>query len=110
MKTVYEKIAHKKIPVSDLVNMEQEIIEALNFKLTSNTFYDLAITRIAKDFSASESFSQDLMREIEDVCSCLAKLMCYNYKLVCEFDKETKANTLFKHILKIYSLPHSQLS
>ena len=31
IKTVFEKIAHKKIPMAELVEMERKIVEALNF-------------------------------------------------------------------------------
>ena len=31
MKTIYDKIAHKKIPIAELVDMEKKIVEALNF-------------------------------------------------------------------------------
>ena len=31
IKTVFEKIAHKKIPMAELVEMERKIVETLNF-------------------------------------------------------------------------------
>jgi hypothetical protein len=79
MKTVFDKIAHKKISTYELIEMEQRIVEALNFEIVTATFYDLAITKIARHLTDTDSYSESLMKEIEDICSCLAKFMCYNY-------------------------------
>ena len=64
MKTIYDKIAHKKIPVVDLVSMEKKIIETLNFSLTSSTFFDLAMTRIVRRLNESGAYSRDLLKEV----------------------------------------------
>ena len=53
IKTVYDKIAHRKIAMADLVEMEKKILEALNFSLNSSTFFDLAMLRVAKHLSRS---------------------------------------------------------
>ena len=62
MKTIYDKIAHKKIPIVDLVSMEQKILETLGFKLNSSTFYDLAMTRLARHLDRTESYSPELLK------------------------------------------------
>ena len=54
LKTVYEKIAHKKIPMEDLVEMEERITKNLDFKLNSWTFFDLAMLKITHYFNAVE--------------------------------------------------------
>ena len=110
MKTIFDKIAHKKIPVSELVNMEKKIVETLNFCLTSSTFFDLAMTRIVKQLCRTDTYSAELVKDIEDVCSCLAKYMSYNYTMVCLFDKKTLANTLSNFVLSIYKLDRPSAS
>lgn len=57
MKTVYDKIAHKKISIYELVEMEQRIVEALNFEIVTATFYDLAITKVIRHLTDTESYS-----------------------------------------------------
>lgn len=104
IKTIFDKIAHKKIPISDLVAMEKKIVEALDFCLTSSTFFDLAMTRIVKELSHRGEYSTDLIKDMEDVCSCLAKFMAYNYTLICSFPKEVLADTLCNFTLGIHKL------
>ena len=108
IKTIFDKIAHKKIPISDLVAMEKKIVEALNFCLTSSTFFDLAMTRIAKQLYNRGEYSTDLMKDMEDVCSCLAKFMSYNYSLICSFKKDILADTLCNFTLGIYKLENGR--
>lgn len=59
IKTIYDKIAHKKIPVADLVNMEKNIISALDFKLVSSTAFDLAVTRLSRLICRKKDCSDD---------------------------------------------------
>lgn len=63
-KTVYEKIAHKKIPVSELIEMERKICEALNFSLTTATFFDLACSKLAMALTTSKSYSSSKIKEM----------------------------------------------
>lgn len=104
MKTIFDKIAHKKIPIVDLVNMEKKIVETLDFCLTSSTFFDLAMTRICRHLCAIGAYDPELLREMEDVCSCLGKFMTYNYAIGCEFSKEAMANTLCNFVLSIFKI------
>ena len=46
IKTVYEKIVHKKIDRKDLIEMENRMISKLDYKLDSWTFYDLALLKL----------------------------------------------------------------
>lgn len=49
IKTVYEKIVHKKIDRDSLVNMEMQIFDVLDHKVNSWTFFDLAILKITQN-------------------------------------------------------------
>jgi len=46
IKTVYDKIVHKKIEKKDLIQMEAKMIEKLGFKLNIWSFYDLALLKL----------------------------------------------------------------
>jgi hypothetical protein len=102
MNTVHDKITHKKISVLELVEMEHRITSALNFELVSASFYDLAVTRIARHLAENDLYSEALMKEIEEVCSCVAKLICYNYELVSLHSKDTLVLALGNYVLDIY--------
>jgi hypothetical protein len=46
IKTVYDKIVHKKIEKRDLVEMEARMAEKLGFTLNIWSFYDLAMLKL----------------------------------------------------------------
>lgn len=46
IKTIYEKIVHKKIDRKELVDMEHKIAAKLDFQLNTWTFYDIAVMKI----------------------------------------------------------------
>lgn len=46
IKTVYDKIVHKKIEKKDLVEMEARMAEKLGFTLNIWSFYDLAVLKL----------------------------------------------------------------
>ena len=84
--------------------MENKIAQQLDFCLVSSTAYDLAMIKIARHLTEMESYSDSLMKEIEEICSCLGKFICYNYELVSSYDKETMSTTLANYALEIYKL------
>ena len=63
-KTVYQKIAHKKITIPELVAMEQKISETLNFNLVTSTFFDSACAKIVMALTSSKCYSSLKMKEI----------------------------------------------
>lgn len=46
IKTVYEKIVHKKIDRRDLVEMEARMVQKLGFVLNCWSFYDIALFKL----------------------------------------------------------------
>ena len=46
VKTVFEKIVHKKIDKRELVEMEARIVKKLDFKVEIWSFYDLAVLKL----------------------------------------------------------------
>jgi hypothetical protein len=53
IKTVFEKIGHRKLPMEDLVSMEEQIMKKLDYRLNSWTFFDLAMLKLS-EFHAYE--------------------------------------------------------
>jgi cyclin A len=51
IKTIYEKIVHKKISKDALIEMERKIFDALDHKVNCWTFFDLALLKVADQFS-----------------------------------------------------------
>lgn len=84
IRTVFEKIAHKKIHMQDLINMEAKISKVLNFELITSTVYDLACLKIVEYLRSERLYDalEGSLKEIEGVLSCLGKYMVYNYDLV----------------------------
>lgn len=44
------------------------------------------------------------MKEMEAVCSCLSKFICYNYEMMCEFDKKVIAGCLAEYVLEMFKV------
>ena len=60
--------------------------------------------KIARHLTEMESYSDSLMKEIEEICSCLGKFICYSYDLVSSYDKETLSLALANYALEVYKL------
>lgn len=54
---VYEKIGHRKIPLSKLTAVEADILETIGYKLNMWTFFDIATISIS-------SFQNDSMLQV----------------------------------------------
>lgn len=48
LRTAFERIAHKKIPMAELVEMEAKIMSALNFNLNSWSFFDFITLKLTQ--------------------------------------------------------------
>ena len=51
IKTIYEKIVHKKIAKEALIEMESKIFKVLDHKVNSWTFFDLALLKVSDQFT-----------------------------------------------------------
>jgi hypothetical protein len=54
IKTAYEKIGHRKLPLQELISIEHGIMEQLGYKLNSWTLFDIAMLRISNYLAAEE--------------------------------------------------------
>jgi len=50
IKTVFEKIAHRKLSLNDLLATEARITEKLDYRLNSSTFFDFACIKLTTFF------------------------------------------------------------
>lgn len=106
VKTVFDKIAHRKIPMSELIGMEAKISQVLGFELTTFTVYDLACLKLI-DYLIKEDLYDSLctsMKEIEDVLAYLGKHLVYNYDLICQYDKNIQAKALCSLVLDAFKI------
>lgn len=63
IKTVYEKIAHRKLGLGELVQTEERIMRMLECKLNSWTFFDVAMLRLAI-FSGQSDEERGVLRPL----------------------------------------------
>ena len=62
IKTVYDKIVHKKIEKKDLVDMEARMTDKLGFTLNIWSFYDLAMLKLHQNWQAK---NEEAIKTIE---------------------------------------------
>jgi hypothetical protein len=100
MKMVYEKIAHKKLPIEKIKSLEMDILRVINYRIAAPTSLDflkaylkqvLNIGKCGKSFSKdkkeesasnaplNESNSESLL--IEKMSLYLAKMALHDYEL-----------------------------
>ena len=52
------------------------------------------MVRIVKQLTRRGLYTPETVKDVEEVCACLAKFMLYNYTIICSFKKEVLADTL----------------
>ena len=78
IKTVYDKIVHKKIDKKEIVDMECRIAHKLGFVLNAWSFYDLALLKLHEHWQAK---NEEVIKEIEELCNLIGKFVVFNYEL-----------------------------
>ena len=86
IRTVFEKIVHRKIEKRELVEMEGRISKALDFELGNTDFYDLATVRLYQHF---EGKNEEVLKEIEQLCEYIGKFIVFNYELYAHYSPQT---------------------
>lgn len=64
IRTVYEKIAHKKLPLEELIETEGRIMKVLEYKLNTWSFFDLAMLKITIFANQTEE-ERKFLKEID---------------------------------------------
>jgi hypothetical protein len=106
IKTVYEKIVHKKIDRTQLVEMEARIADKLDFILNAWTFYDLALFKLHQH---SNSKNEESLKQIEDLCHIIAKFVVFNYELYGHYSISVLAEALLRAACRVYGSDKAKL-
>ena len=64
IKTVFEKIAHRKLSLNDILVTEANIIHKLDYKLNAFTFYDLACIKLSVYFYSDKRILHKVDRNV----------------------------------------------
>ena len=64
IRTVFEKIAHKKLALEELIETEGRIMKVLDYKLNTWSFFDLAMLKISLFANQSEG-ERKYLKEID---------------------------------------------
>lgn len=101
IKTIYEKIVHKKISKEALIETEKKMFDTLDHRVNCWTFFDLALLKVSDQFSHD---NVELKNNVEEVMSFISKFILYDYELYLKYDMETFAKVLAKIATKICGL------
>lgn len=107
IKTVYDKIVHKKIEKKDLVEMEARMADKLGFTLNIWSFYDLAVLKLHQNWQAK---NEEALKTIEEFCQHIAKFVVFNYELYGHYSTQVLAQALLRAACKIYGSQRSRLA
>jgi hypothetical protein len=99
VKTVYEKIVHKKIDKRELVEMEARLVEKLDFALNVWSFYDLAVLRLHEGCPLR---NEEVLREIELLCEYIGKFVVFNYELFSHYDGVVLSDAVLRAALRVF--------
>lgn len=64
LRTVFERIAHKKIPTDELLETEFRIMQVLDFKLNSWSFFDLVTLKLTQYVHEETKPSRQVLGEL----------------------------------------------
>lgn len=99
IKTVYDKIVHKKIDKKEIINVEARIAEKMDFVLNVWSFYDLAIFKLHESCQAK---NDEMVKDIEELCGVIGKFVMFNYELYGHYSISVLSDALLKAAYKVY--------
>lgn len=109
LKTVYEKIAHRKLNADVIRQKESEFLEAFNFNVVGATLYD-AITVCLYIVDNELHLPAKAFSQLEQLCVYLAKASSYDYKLLSEWNKLVVAASVLLLGFKMFEQLHRTFS
>ena len=107
IKTVYDKIVHKKIDKRELIDMEARITGKLDFVLNVWSFYDLALLKLHENWQAK---NDELMKDIEDLCGVIGKYIVFNYELYGHYPINVLAEALLRAAFRVYGSERAKMA
>ena len=72
IKTAYEKLAHRKIPMSGLLDREKRFMDVLGWNLGSATAFDVAMTRLSQALPDNNNCKGKIAKLCELLCKAAA--------------------------------------
>lgn len=95
LNTIFDKVAHRKLPKEAILGKEREILEMLDFTLERPTLYDL-IKHLLCTFrlilvSINAKLSRNLANYLDKVVLYLAKMAMHHYELLLQLDYQALA-------------------
>ena len=69
MKMVFEKIAHKKLPIEKIKNMELEILKSIHYKITAPSLLDFLKINLKEVLDIGHLGNTSLKKEEKDASS-----------------------------------------
>jgi len=100
IKTVFEKIVHKKISKKELSDMEAHMASALDFQLNCWDFYDLAMVRLHETYKGK---TEEFLSSIEKLCEYVGKFVVFNIELYSNYNVQTLAAAVLKIAFRIHA-------
>lgn len=99
VKTVYDKIVHKKIDKKDIIAMEARMTDKMDFVLNVWSFYDLALFKLHEN---CQSKNEEMVKEIEEICGVIGKFILYNYELYGHYSINVLSEALLRIAYRVY--------
>ena len=98
IKTVVQKMTHEKIPSKDILAMEFDILNALDFCFydTANLFAVIEILLVKLDLHRTP-----MIQDIFKVCTYISKMILHDYSLITKFQTKYLASSCIYITFKI---------
>jgi hypothetical protein len=100
LKTVHEKIAHKKLSMEEIRQKEKEILKDLQFCITGCNMYDFLSLALFK-LNIAQHLGEVETNFFYRLCIYLAKMTQYYYELLSNFTFRVLAASVIYVSLKI---------
>lgn len=100
LKTIYEKIAHKKLSIEQIKNKEIEILQALNYNLNTTTTYEY-MTLALNSLELKQIINHKTFEYLEKVSLYLLKMMMHENSLLVKQKKHELAASIIFVTFKI---------
>ena len=82
LKTLHEKIAHRKLSIEEIKNKEAKILSDLAFDITGPTVFDFVQILLNEMSLEEQGFDLKTMQLIENISIYLLKMTIHNYDLI----------------------------
>jgi hypothetical protein len=113
LRTVEEKIAHKKLSEREILDKENDILKAMSFNVLGESIFDIAcllMCRLASSSSVRDvgvRFTDKKLNDLEESLAHVAKVVLFNYSILSNYPKNVIATCLLTAVLTANGLMNS---